>query len=122
MNSVKANEIQELYRFFCQEYDNGSLTMIPEQEQDSRLLLDTATKLITLSRRQNQLNERACNVGLTDREQKRSDAIDAEATQLLANIGLSCYTNGDPRGYPFGALSPSKRYNGWGGVECGWRF
>lgn len=122
MNKVKTNKIHELHKFLCQEYDNGSLTLTPEQDKDSRLLLETATKLITLSRRQNQLNERACNVGLTDREQKRSDAIDAEAAQLLADIGLGCYTNGDPRGCPFGVLSPSKRYNGWGGAECGWRF
>jgi hypothetical protein len=79
-------------------------------------LLDIGNRLVDIAKSQERYNVQACNVGLTDRQQARSDKIDAEAVELGKELGAVKVTcNGDPRGYPlFLDWGDGTGNDGWG--------
>lgn len=118
----KATDTRELIAFITNDRTNIPAFNTIDTDQIETI----AKELITLSYKAQRLNESACNDPMNDtqleKHQKQSEATDKRTSDILASIGYGCYTNGDPRGCPYGILSPSKRYNGMGGSECGWRF
>ncbi len=63
--------------------------------------------LFTQARRVQTLNERACNVGLTDKEQKRSDKLDQAIIDRCKEWNIQVEVNGDPRGFPIKLILPN---------------
>lgn len=70
----------------------------------------------TLSR----LAVRACNVGLTEREEARRREAERRVASFAALYGMTVKTDGDPRGYVLKVLLPTGLYNTLGGVSDGW--
>mgnify|MGYP001572816579 CR=1 FL=1 len=62
------------------------------------------------------LAEVECNTGLSPRQEKRKEKLQALILELLPTAKFS----GDPRGYCVKIGLKSGRYNTWGGKECGW--
>jgi len=67
--------------------------------------------LFTQARRVQTLNERACNVGLTDKEKKRSDNLDRAIIDRCMEFGMDVHVNGDPRGFPIKLILPNGDHN-----------
>jgi len=84
---------------------------------------DTATQLYTIAQRMTQRNLRACNVGLTARQEAADGKDEATVRDLVNAIGLDpaiVKFNSDPRGYAVKFRLPNGRYNSWGGQSEGW--
>ena len=81
-------------------------------------------KLEKLSAQAHRLDEASCNYGLTPRQETRRDNIGKQVDKLMTENGLiPAKENHDPRGYPFGFMTPkTASYNSFGGEEYGWRF
>ena len=61
------------------------------------------------------LHLQACNVGLTEAEEKREAAITEKLRAELAEVGLGLRVNGDPRGCAVRVVLPEgQRGNLWG--------
>ena len=69
----------------------------------------------TLSR----LAVRACNVGLTEREEARRREAERRVASFAAFYGMTAKTDGDPRGYVLKVLLPTGLYNTMGGASDG---
>jgi len=58
-----------------------------------------ALMLQKISHRLHQLDEQACNWGLTERQEKRETHLEKEAEEIVRQYGLRAYHQGDPRGW-----------------------
>lgn len=57
-------------------------------------------RLIRLAKSSHSLSEKACNYGLTPRDETRIANIKKEAGGIAEGMGFSVYFQGDPRGAP----------------------
>jgi hypothetical protein len=55
-------------------------------------------ELFRISRSLHRIAEQDCNVGLSDREQKRETRLMKRANAVAAELGATAYFQGDPRG------------------------
>lgn len=78
---------------------------------------DIADELCSLAKKARHYDIARCNYELTERQQKRSEAIDERAKEIAAELGCGLQF-GDPRGCAYRLLLPSKRSNSFGGE--GW--
>lgn len=76
--------------------------------------------LFSIADRLHKYAETACNFSLTDRQEKRVDALEKRAIAHAAALGVTLKFNGDPRGYAVKVMLPNGDYNTWGGKEEGW--
>jgi hypothetical protein len=53
---------------------------------------------IDLARRLHSLDEKDCNTGLTERDEKREKRMEEQAQTLAAEMGATAFHQGDPRG------------------------
>ena len=65
---------------------------------EARQFVYVTGELKKLSHQLNNLYTQNCNVGLTDRQNKRQDRLQNRAAELAAQIGFACYHQTDPRG------------------------
>jgi hypothetical protein len=73
-----------------------------------------AARLMKLAKQLASLAVAHCNVGLSERQEKREENIAAEIKTIAGWYGLKASTSGDPRGYVVrleGGLAPK---SGWG--------
>ena len=66
-----------------------------------------ATRLCAIGRALHRLDEKACNVGLTEADERRVTRLLEEATAILKLYGLLPYHQGDPRGASLYVYNPS---------------
>jgi len=67
---------------------------------------DDAMLLQCISHRLNQLDENACNYGLTPRQEKRVDTLEKQAETIAHKYYLSGYHQSDPRGWSLYLIQP----------------
>ena len=68
---------------------------------------EDALILQRISRRLHQLDEKACNWGLTDNQEKRVDRLEKQAQEIANKYGLNAYHQSDPRGWPLYLVKPN---------------
>ncbi len=83
-------------------------------------IADLAERLMRAGRRLSRLAEHACNVGLTDAQERGKDRLRERLTRELALYGIGVRFQSDPRGATFAVTLSSGRYNSFGGADCGW--
>ena len=77
----------------------------------------TATlELMRLARRHGKLQEKACNVQVTE---GHDAACEKRIRELCAKYGITVQFSGDPRGYTVKIKLPSGASNHWGGETYG---
>ena len=59
---------------------------------------DSYKELKRISHSLNRLDVNACNYGLTPRQEKRVEKLEARAEVIAKSLGLKSYHQGDPRG------------------------
>lgn len=62
------------------------------------VIIDTARRLQSLARSLHRLAEHECDYGLTPRQEKRQERLEAEAGECAGFLGLKAYIQRDPRG------------------------
>ena len=67
---------------------------------------DDALILQRISHRLHQLDEHACNWGLSNRQEKRVDRLEEQAQQIARKYGFNAYHQSDPRGWSLYLVSP----------------
>jgi len=65
---------------------------------EARQFVYVTEELKKLSHQLNSLYTANCNVGLTDRQEKRQTRLQDRANELAEQIGFICYHQTDPRG------------------------
>lgn len=65
------------------------------------------------------LSERECNIGLTEKEQRREQSIENKVRAIAEDLGFKVNFNGDPRGGAIRFILPTKESNGWDGETWG---
>ena len=60
---------------------------------------DDAMQLQRISHRLHQLDENACNWGLTKRQEKRVGRLEQQAQEIASKYNLYAYHQSDPRGW-----------------------
>ena len=63
------------------------------------ITVEDALMLQRISHRLHQLDENACNWGLTERQEKRVDRLEAQAEEIAQRYNLRAYHQTDPRGW-----------------------
>ena len=66
--------------------------------QEIKRFLYRFKDLQKISRQLNKLSEYSCNVGLTERQDKREDKLIKKADEIAKEFNLRAYYQGDPRG------------------------
>lgn len=59
-----------------------------------------ALHLQRIARSLARLDEHSCNYGLSERQEKREERLEARATEIAKRHHLKVYRQGDPRGWP----------------------
>ena len=67
---------------------------------------DDALILQRISHRLHQLDEHACNWGLSERQEKRADRLGEQAQEIAKKYGFNAYHQSDPRGWSLYLVSP----------------
>lgn len=75
--------------------------------------IDAAT-LVAIAKRIESLAVKSCNIGLTERDEKRWENLKAEAVAIAAGYGLTVSAHGDPRGFVVRLHGDGIWQNGWG--------
>lgn len=78
-----------------------------------------AVELWNMGPRSARLAENACNRELTERENKRDDAMDARVKAIGEELGLKAYRQGDPRGWTIRVEVGKALANCFDGETCG---
>ena len=68
---------------------------------------DDALILQRISHRLHQLDENACNWGLTERQEKRVDRLEEQAQTIANKYGFTAYHRSDPRGWSLYLVPPN---------------
>lgn len=68
--------------------------------------VEDALMLQRISHRLHQLDENACNYGLTERQEKRSDRLEKQAQDIATIYNLRAYHQSDPRGWSLYLVPP----------------
>ena len=73
---------------------------------------DAYDKLRIITRQLHRLDEYYCNHGLTKRQEKRKEKLEAEAEEIAKRVfGLHAYHQGDPRGASLYLVKNKKEAN-----------
>jgi hypothetical protein len=90
------------------------------REDHTSWLSDMLVRLCEINNALDALNEAGCNYGLTPRQEKRNEKLDAEAIARcrVLGLGFDAKLTGDPRGVPIKVILPSGRSNSF--VGDGW--
>lgn len=67
---------------------------------------EDAMLLQRISHRLHQLDENACNYGLSERQEKRVDRLKKQAHDIANKYGLNAYHQSDPRGWSLYLVPP----------------
>ena len=68
--------------------------------------INDALLLQRISHRLHQLDEHACNWGLSERQEKRNDRLEEPAGNIAQNYNLVAYHQSDPRGWSLYLVKP----------------
>lgn len=82
----------------------------------AREVFKLARELMRLANRHHRLQEAACNVTLTERQEKTEQRTEEKIRALCAPLGITPVFSGDPRGATVKLKVPSGRTNDWGGT------
>ena len=72
-------------------------------------------ELVTINASLNRLNELACNIELTSRQEARQENLENEAIEIIESLGFRGDTQRDPRGDAILVYLPSGKFNSWDG-------
>lgn len=86
----------------------------------SQLAATDAMRLISWARSLRRIYEIACERELTPKEGERESRLCGYVSVTLADYGLTCEFNGDPRGYAVYIRFADGSSNSWGGSETGY--
>ena len=79
---------------------------------------ERALQLQKISRQLHTLDEASCNWGLTPRQEKREENLEAKAELIAGEHGLKAYHQGDPRGWSLYLLKPEETDYSQGIAVC----
>lgn len=80
---------------------------------------DAALRLMQLARKAQRYNLLHCNVGLTPKQEKASEKVDQEVSDIAQTLGIKVKSQGDPRGYAIRVYLPSGMSNSFAGDGYG---
>ena len=81
---------------------------------DAGHVAEVARNLCMLANTSQRYAVLACNVGLTERQERADAANDARIKALAESVGCGVVLSGDPRGAVVKIIVPSGRTNDWG--------
>ncbi len=71
--------------------------------------------LLKLARQHHSLQERYCNNGWTEQEEKTQNRVESTIREILKPYEIRAKFTGDPRGFTVKLFLKSGKYNTWGG-------
>ena len=102
-----------------QELFNKHLDVFVSELEESDIsyleIINKLEALVTINASLNRLNELACEVELTSRQEKRLENLENEAIEIIENLGFKGDTQRDPRGDSILIYLPSGKCNSWDG-------
>ena len=69
---------------------------------------DDAMLLQRISHRLHQLDELACNWGVTEHQAKRTERLEGQAREIASKYSMIAYHQSDPRGWSLYLVSPQQ--------------
>ena len=99
--------------------------LLGKYRRDGRRDNEVASDAAALKRKAESLSRlavEACNRGLTEREERRVEAMQDRLASIVINgyEGVRLRFGGDPRGYVVALVCRDGEHNSWGGAESGW--
>lgn len=97
----------------------GALFAAGNREAKPHSIANDVTELRSIAQAISRLAVAACNVGLSERQEKRWEGLATRAAAIALPYGFVATCHGDPRGYVVKLRSPTDESagDGWGG---GW--
>ena len=78
-------------------------------------IINKLEALVTINASLNKLNELACEVELSSRQEKRIENLENEAIKIIEKLGFKGDTQRDPRGDAILIYLPSGKFNSFDG-------
>lgn len=91
------------------------LNELEESDLDYLQILNKLEALVTINASLNRLNELACEIELTSRQEKRLENLENQAIDIIDSLGFKGDTQRDPRGDAILIYLPSGKFNSWDG-------
>lgn len=104
---------KEMERF--NKHLNVFLEELQESELDYLQIKQKLETLVTINSSLNRLNEMACNMELSNRQEKRQENLEDQAIAIIESLGFKGDTHRDPRGDAIMVYLPSGKYNSFDG-------